>query len=556
MAQITEQPSPDLAHPTSTGERSVARWHAGWFAATAIAAVACVATRLGSGPAVGLAVASVAGGAGAILSRRRGVGEDARLLLVWAASVTVAVLVTGGLSGPLAVLTLAPLAAACALGGRRNLAIGAALAVVAAAVIALADAATSPARAHQPWLAAFILALTGGGLATAIVLAARRSGARLRASSAAEARLRRILDRQNYLVLDLTQDGQVRESFGRSFLSFADGSLAAGFELLGDRSEVLQAALALARLEGRAEVGFQPADDADRWIAATLTADDDGFVAVLRDATLARSRERFLERTAAQAEALNEGKSRFLANMSHELRTPLNAVVGFSDIMRSQMFGPLAPRYAEYAELIHESGGHLLDLINDVLDLSKIEAERYELSLEDFDARDAVTAALRLVRVQADASGVKLRGVLGPERIPVRADRRALKQIVLNLVSNALKFTPAGGAVTVGLRAADGGLELVVGDTGVGIPPNDLERLGSPYEQAGDSKQKARGSGLGLSLVRALSALHGGEMSIQSTLGAGTIVAVQLPVIKEPAAGSDPRPPHLADNVIAFNPSR
>jgi len=246
--------------------------------------------------------------------------------------------------------------------------------------------------------------------------------------------------------------------------------------------------------------------------------------------------------------------------------------MGFSDMMRSKVFGELQPRYAEYSELIHESGRHLLDLINDVLDMSKIEAERFELQRGIFDAREAVQAAMRLLRVQADGAGVQLRGVLPPAELEVDADRRALKQIVLNLVSNALKFTPRGGQVTVTAHGYDGVLELIVADTGVGISPEDLERLGRPYEQAGGAEQRARGTGLGLSLVRAFAKLHGGDMTIESRLGAGTSVSVRLPVLlaplrsvtieaksepaaETPVAEEPPQPPPiLGDNIIAFAP--
>jgi cell cycle sensor histidine kinase DivJ len=222
--------------------------------------------------------------------------------------------------------------------------------------------------------------------------------------------------------------------------------------------------------------------------------------------------------------------------MSHELRTPLNAIMGFSDIMRQRLFGPMADRYAEYAELIHESGSHLLELINDVLDMSKIEAERFELSIETFDAGDAVEAVLRLMRGQADRAGVHLRAALPAMPLYADADRRALKQIALNLISNALKFTPRGGAVTVTLQADGDVLELVVADTGVGIARDDLERLGRPFEQAGDAEQRAAGSGLGLSLVRAFARLHGGDMSVESAMGEGTAVTVRLPVVTLEAA--------------------
>jgi cell cycle sensor histidine kinase DivJ len=266
-------------------------------------------------------------------------------------------------------------------------------------------------------------------------------------------------------------------------------------------------------------------------------AEDGRLIGVLRDASVQHAREALMEAAKSEAESLAAGKSRFLANMSHELRTPLNAVIGFSDIMRQKLFGPLPERYAEYAQLIHESGGHLLDLINDVLDMSKIEAERYELALEPFDARDPVSSALRLVRLQAHEAEISLRGLLPPEPLPVEADRRALKQITLNLLSNALKFTPAGGSVTVSLVADGRMLELGVSDTGVGVAPEDLKRLGRPFEQAGGSDQKARGTGLGLSLVRAFAELHGGRMSIESELGEGTAVTVRLPVVLE--AGSN-----------------
>jgi cell cycle sensor histidine kinase DivJ len=329
----------------------------------------------------------------------------------------------------------------------------------------------------------------------------------------------------------------------------------------------LAAAIAQAHRDGAASLDFKPALGLERLVALDLQrVAPNQLVGVLRDVTAERDRAAALEQARADAEGLAAGRARFLANMSHELRTPLNAIMGFSDIMRARMFGPLSDRYAEYAELIHESGGHLLDLINDVLDMSKIEAERFELQRGVFDAREAVQAAMRLLRVQSDTAGVQLRGVLPQGEMEVDADRRALKQIVLNLVSNALKFTPRGGQVTVTLDGYDGVLEIVVADTGVGISPEDLERLGRPYEQAGGAEQRARGTGLGLSLVRAFAKLHGGEMAIESRLGAGTTVSVRLPVLlamlpaaKPPAPEAsieeEPLPPtSLGDNVIAFAP--
>jgi cell cycle sensor histidine kinase DivJ len=333
----------------------------------------------------------------------------------------------------------------------------------------------------------------------------------------------------------LDDGGRIERLFGGSGpLRLAAERLSGGLLLdLADGPErvTLDAARAAAGARGQAALRFTLAGGEPVRLAIEIRRLDPArLVASLRDAGPEHDREAALDAARAEAEALNLGKSRFLAGMSHELRTPLNAIMGFSDVMRQRIFGDLTPRYAEYADLIHDAGGHLLDLINDVLDMSKIEAERYELSREALDAREPVQAALRLMRLQADEAGIHLRGVLPSEPLAMQADRRALKQIVLNLVSNALKFTPKGGQVTVSLQALAGaGVELSVSDTGVGIATEDLERLGRPFEQAGDLKQQRQGTGLGLSLVRALAELHGGSMMIESRLGEGTAVIVRLP---------------------------
>jgi cell cycle sensor histidine kinase DivJ len=171
-----------------------------------------------------------------------------------------------------------------------------------------------------------------------------------------------------------------------------------------------------------------------------------------------------------------------------------------------------------------------------VLDMSKIEAHRYDLIKEPLDAREPVSAALRLMRLQADDAGVQLRALLPAQPLELDADRRALKQIGLNLISNALKFTPRGGLVTVSLQRLAGALEFSVTDNGMGISESDLQRIGRPFEQGGDAGQKVRGTGLGLSLVRAFAELHGGEMVIESRLGEGTSVSVRLPGLLEPQA--------------------
>ncbi len=470
---------------------------------------------------------------------------------------------------------------------------GGAAAVLGLAVILLAAAGVAP---HPLDLLCGALAILF--VATAAVLALRIMQRRARAAQAAQATdlaaveaelaaFQGIMGDLPELAMAMDHEGRAQAVFGHPLPGLDPQSLHEGLLHIAaepDRPRV-QAALAEAAGAGRAEVQFTPiAPDAPRLLAILQRTDAGGLTAILRAApppirpaiaasrlngasagpageaaqSLAELARRLKDaetaRDAAEAarrkaEADAAGRARFLANMSHELRTPLNAIMGFSDIMRSRMFGDLGPRYTDYAELIHESGRHLLDVINDVLDMSKIEAHRFDLSREVFDARDAVNAALRLVRLQADDAGVKLRGVLPPGPLEIDADRRAIKQIVLNLVSNALKFTPAGGSITVSVERASGDFELLVADSGVGIAPEDLERLGRPYEQAGDASERAQGTGLGLSLVRAFAELHGGRMTLESRLGEGTAVAVRLPVLVDPApvvaaaAKPEPSPP-------------
>lgn len=232
------------------------------------------------------------------------------------------------------------------------------------------------------------------------------------------------------------------------------------------------------------------------------------------------------------AQGETEGKNLFFAGVSHELRTPLNAIIGFSDMMRSRLFGPLPGKYAEYADLIHDSGQHMLDLIGDVLDLSKVEAGKYDLQYGHFDAGDVIRSSVKMTRPAADAGAVELAvDIENGDELLIEADRKALRQILLNLLSNAIKFTPRGGRVVVEARVNEDRLHLSVSDNGRGMSIDDLERVGEPYQQAGSSQMTdERGSGLGLSLVKSLTELHGGDFDIGSELGKGTEVTIDLPL--------------------------
>src|ERR1700704_1794344 len=231
-----------------------------------------------------------------------------------------------------------------------------------------------------------------------------------------------------------------------------------------------------------------------------------------------------------RAEEANQTKSKFLANMSHELRTPLNAIIGFSEIMESGMFGTLgSEKYQEYCHDILTSGHYLLEVINDILDMSKIEAGRMKLDLEPLDLSKTLAESLRVVSGRADDKNLVLDADIEANS-PVVADRRAIKQILINLLSNAVKFTPDGGKVVVRSRVLRDSIVLMIADTGIGIAPHSLLRLGRPFEQVESQLTKTyHGSGLGLAIARSLTDLHGGSMKLRSKLGTGTVVCVSLP---------------------------
>ncbi|MCI5073472.1 ATP-binding protein [Oricola sp.] len=236
-----------------------------------------------------------------------------------------------------------------------------------------------------------------------------------------------------------------------------------------------------------------------------------------------------------KAEAANRAKSGFLANMSHELRTPLNAVIGFSEILQSGMFGPLgSERYQEYVNDIHASGTFLLGVINDILDMSKIEAGRLQLEPTVIDLAPLVDETLHMVAIQAQAKNIAVEQSVDAT-MRLHADKRAMKQIVINLLSNAVKFTDKGGRIRIRAKAVGGAIQVTIGDSGCGIPPAALKRLGRPFEQVQNQLTKNHsGSGLGLAIAKSLTELHGGSLKIRSKPNVGTIVAVRIPCNAEP----------------------
>jgi cell cycle sensor histidine kinase DivJ len=254
-------------------------------------------------------------------------------------------------------------------------------------------------------------------------------------------------------------------------------------------------------------------------------------VAVLRDISERKVQEQALDIARKESERASAAKSRFLATMSHELRTPLNAIIGFSDMLGNEQLSLPPARKLEYARLINESGRHLLSVVNGILDMSKMETGNFEITLEPFAPAQVISGCCDLLALKARECGVDLKPRIAQDLPDIVADRRALNQILINLVSNAIKFTPRSGSVTVHGRREGDKLKLIVEDTGVGIGEDDLPRLGEPFFQARSSyDRKHDGTGLGLSIVRGLVNLHNGDIEIRSRIGEGTRITVRLPL--------------------------
>jgi cell cycle sensor histidine kinase DivJ len=255
-------------------------------------------------------------------------------------------------------------------------------------------------------------------------------------------------------------------------------------------------------------------------------------VAVMRDVTERKLQEQALEQAREEADQANASKVKFLANMSHELRTPLNAIIGFSDMLTNEERMRLdGARRQEYAKLINDSGSHLLSVVNGILDMSKMETGDFEISPELFGPAQVIGNCCDILALKARESGIDLAMRLPAVLPDLMADKRAFKQILLNLISNAVKFTDRGGRVTVGATVETADLLIAVEDTGVGISSEDMPRIGRPFFQArGAYDRRHDGTGLGLSIVQGLVGLHGGEVQIESRLGEGTRVTVRLPL--------------------------
>ncbi len=388
---------------------------------------------------------------------------------------------------------------------------------------------------------------------------------------AAEARLFDALRSMNdsFVIWDQRDQLALWNARFENFFGFPPGSLHKGLDRITVDYNAQRAIEEV--VDSGAGQGFEIKLKDGRWIRYLETATDDGGrVSIGTDVTAIRTREQQLqenehalqktidvlrksqsrivelaenyEQEKIRAEEANQSKSEFLANMSHELRTPLNAINGFSDILQKEMFGPLGdPRYKEYVGDILFSGQHLLSLINDILDMSKIEAGKMNLNIEPLQMNDMVQQVIRILRGRADDNHLKL--VYESKDVnEIEADPRAVKQVLLNLLTNAIKFTPEGGVVSVDITSKSAGLIVRVSDTGIGISAEDIERLARPFEQVETKNtRQTEGTGLGLALSKSLVEMHGGNFKIESVQGEGTTVIFTLPnkPLKKVAETSD-----------------
>jgi cell cycle sensor histidine kinase DivJ len=487
---------------------------------------------------------------------RRGVVEGTALLAATAfASVTLAA--SGGMAAPLSAALAALLFESWWIGRSRGAAVAGALAILAvlglqlplAAAFALAG---GEAASAWQWLVPLAYALTVWTRVQGL-LAAERSTGPDRAELPLEMRIDAVVARiaANGDVTDVSE--QARRLFNLApelllgtglFDRIHVADRVAYLCALADLREKATHVRIDMRLRLPRAAGESASDNYRHYDVEFLRADGHREVtALLRENGEVAGLRAELAAVAEQADSNEVAKNRFLAAVSHELRTPLNAILGFSDMLAHEMFGPFAdPRQKEYVGLIHESGNHLLSVVNSILDVSKIESGAYSIHPEPFAFADAVEMCRSMMAHQAAAKSVSLRIALAPGVEEICGDRRAIQQILINLVSNAVKFTPEGGSVVIGARRVGPRFRFWVSDTGIGIAPDDLKRLGQPFTQVqNEYTRQFEGAGLGLSLVKGLVVLHDGTMAIESAPGDGTTVTVTVPVAGPHAAPGNAR---------------
>lgn len=543
-----------MVHPTVTdeAERQRQRRFIGVMLATPFLAAGAAVTLVTSSLGAAVTVAAIFGAFGLCWFAALLVAATGRMTLAGRASVATgglalagAIAAAGGLASPVALLAVALPVESWWIAGSRRAAISGALAAFGAILLQPFANQFLPlgesAIAGWHWLLPLTWALTLLPRAAAFA-----NPADARQAEPAVDRLEETIDA---VVLRVGRQGEVLDASAkaRSILKLApELLLGAGlFERvhLSDRVAYLTALADMRegapkrRLDLRIRLPRDGGGSADNFRPFRLellrgAREQDIFTFVLRENDeIAALREELA--TAREAAAAAEvAKGRFLAVVSHELRTPLNAIIGFSDMLLHEMFGAFRdPRQKEYVALVRESGQHLLSVVTSILDVSRIEAGAYATELEPFRFADAADMCRSMMRPLAEAKSIALGAQIAPDAGEINADRRAVQQILINLVSNAVKFTPDGGSVVIGAKRVGSRLHFWVSDTGIGIADEDMANLGKPFMQIqNDYTRRFEGTGLGLSLVKGLVALHEGTMSIESAPGEGTTVTISLPV--------------------------
>lgn len=488
---------------------------------------------------------------------RTGAYEQAHLFSAAALTgiVTLIALLSGGLSSFIVIWFALVPAEAVLSGARRVVAAAGGMVLAAVTFIAAAQYGSAlPAVGLPPeHLAVAAFASVAAAIVYAISLAlsaamVSRTGEEV--TSSGEQRYRLLAENMTDLVTCHARNGAVVFASPAAERVLGVPSYALHGQSLFDRVHVADRpaylnALSIAasrKVEAAAEFRLRRGDAADgqptfTWVEMRSrplsgSGESQQVVSVLRDVSERKRHEAAVDAAREEADRANEARGRFLANVSHELRTPLNAINGFSEmLMHEEAMRLDQARRHEYATLIHDSGEHLLNLVNSILDMSKIESGHFEITPEPFALAPLVNQCMQLVELKAEAGGVALSADLPESFDEVVGDKRAYRQILLNLVANAVKFTKPGGSVTVSLRRDGAFLSLAVTDTGIGIAEADLPRLGSPFFQARSSYDRAYdGTGLGLSVVKGLAELHGGRIEITSQLGRGTRVTLRMPM--------------------------
>ncbi|RWK08119.1 MAG: PAS domain-containing sensor histidine kinase [Mesorhizobium sp.] len=543
-----------MVHPTVTGEaeRLRQRRFIGVMLAAPFLAAGAAVTLVTSSLGAAVTVAAIFGAFGLCWFAALLVAATGRMALAGRAAIAMgglalagAIAAAGGLASPVALLAIALPVEAWWITGSRRAALSGALAALAAILLQpfanqlLPLGATGIAAWH--WLLPLAWALTLLPRAAAF---AHPSGAQ-QAEPAAD-RLEEIIDA---VVLRIGRQGEVLDASAkaRSILKLAPELLLGTglFERvhLAERVAYLTALADMRegapkrRLDLRIRLPRDGGGSADNFRPFRLELmrgelEPDVFTLVLRENDDVAALREELASAKDAAAASEVAKGRFLAVVSHELRTPLNAIIGFSDMLLHEMFGAFRdPRQKEYVGLVRESGQHLLSVVTSILDVSRIEAGAYATELEPFRFVDAVDMCRSMMRPLAEAKSITLGAQIAPDTGEINADRRAMQQILINLVSNAVKFTPDGGSVVIGAKRVGSRLHFWVSDTGIGIAEEDMANLGQPFMQIqNDYTRRFEGTGLGLSLVKGLVALHEGTMSIESAPGEGTTVTISLPV--------------------------